>query len=185
MKLIVGLGNPGPAYQGTRHNLGFRAIDRLAEKFGSGFNREKHKGLVAEIRCAGKKVMLLKPLTFMNLSGDSVALAARNNTEVPEDILVIYDEVELPLGRLRIRKKGSAGSHNGMKSVLQRLGTLDIPRLRLGVDGETRRGDLATYILGKFAPAEREPVEEMISVAAEAAVRCIEAGVDAAMNEFN
>lgn len=185
MKLVVGLGNPGPAYRNTRHNVGFRVVDRIAERFGADKAREKYKGFVTEIQCAGNRVLLLKPLTYMNRSGESVALAARNRVNGPEDILVIYDDVELPLGRVRIRKQGSPGTHNGMKSVLERLGTQQTPRLRLGVAGERPWGDLAAYVLGKFEPGEREVVDEMVDAAAEAAIRCLEEGIETAMNEFN
>lgn len=187
MKLIVGLGNPGPKYRNTRHNVGFVVLDRLAEVLGTAFDRQKYKGLVAEATCEGKKVRLLKPLTYMNLSGDSVAMAARYSASAPGDLLVLCDDVDLPLGTLRIRAGGSAGTHNGMRSVLERLGTKDVPRLRMGIgqDIDGGGGGLTNHVLGKFKPQERKVVDEMVDGATRAAIRCIEAGITATMNEFN
>lgn len=185
MKLVAGLGNPGAKYRNTRHNVGFHVLDELAALLGTQFAREKYGGLIAEGRCAGEKVLLLKPLTFMNLSGECVARAARYRAAEPGDLLIIYDDVELPLGRLRLRGEGSAGTHNGMKSVLQHLGTNEIPRLRMGVGKDMRRGGLSDHVLGTFRPEEKGPVREMVELAAKAALHCIEQGLPAAMNEFN
>ena len=185
MRLIVGLGNPGPAYRGTRHNLGFDAIDQLAGLLGLVFNREKYQGLIAEGRAGGGKVLLLKPLVYMNKSGVCVAQAARNNADTPEDVLILYDEVDLPLGRLRLRKGGSAGTHNGMKSVLASLGTQNVPRARLGVGPNPPGVDLADYVLGKFRPDEQAVAKDLAERGARAALACIEHGLDKAMNEFN
>ena len=184
MRLIVGLGNPGPKYMKTRHNVGFMALDRLAELLGVSFKREKYKGHFAEARVGDARIVLLKPLTFMNLSGQSVALAARNVNE-PDEVLIMYDEAELPLGRLRIRKSGSPGTHNGMRSVLERLGTREVPRFRLGVGAKSPGSDLTDHVLGSFRPDEWDEVEDMIDRAAHAAVLCIEDGIDQAMNKFN
>ncbi len=183
--LIAGLGNPGPQYRNTRHNVGFALIDRLAEATGIDVTREKHKGLYGEGRWQGHKIRLLKPQTFMNRSGESVSLAARNSVEDAAGVLVVYDEAELPLGRLRLRPDGSAGTHNGMKSVIEYLGVQEVPRLRLGVGAKAEGQDLADHVLGGFRPDERPVVEEMIARAVQAVLRCVEAGVDAAMNEFN
>lgn len=185
MRLIVGLGNPGPAYAKTRHNIGFMAMDRLAELLGVAFTREKFKGQLAEARVDGNRVLLLKPLTFMNLSGESVALAARNNVDNPQEVLVMYDEADLPLGRVRIRKSGSPGTHNGMKSVVERLGTRDVPRVRLGVGASTSGQVLTDHVLGSFRPDEWDSVEDMVDRGARAALLCIEEGIDRAMNTYN
>ncbi len=184
MKLIVGLGNPGAAYQYTRHNAGFAVLDILAARWETQFNREKFRGLIAETIYAGEKVLLLKPLTFMNNSGESVALAARNNVGDPNDMLVLYDEAELPLGRLRMRKDGSPGTHNGMRSVMERVGTRDVPRLRVGIGPGPGNG-LTQHVLGKFAPDEREVVAVAFSRAADAVEMFVDKGIEAAMNTYN
>ncbi|MCL4216409.1 MAG: aminoacyl-tRNA hydrolase, partial [Candidatus Hydrogenedentes bacterium] len=139
MKLIVGLGNPGTRYRYTRHNVGFEVVDKLAGQLQVSLTQEKHGGLYCETRHAGAKLLLLKPLTFMNRSGSAVALAMRNSTMEPGDVLVIADDVNLPLGQVRLRAKGSAGGHNGLKSVIACLGTQEFPRLRIGV-GEEEHG---------------------------------------------
>lgn len=184
-RLIVGLGNPGPAYRNTRHNAGFMAVDRVARRMGVAFEKEKYRGLVAEGRWAERKVLLLKPMTAMNLSGESVALAARNNIDGPDQLLVLYDDVDLPLGRLRLRKSGSAGTHNGMRSVLERLGSRDVPRLRMGVGDRSEGRDLTAHVLGTFRPEEWPVVEAMLDRAAEAALWCVEFRLDAVMNKVN
>ncbi len=167
--------------------MGFVVLDRLAETLGTAFDKQKYKGLVAEGTCDGKKVRLLKPLTYMNLSGDSVAMAARYCATGPSGILVLYDDIDLPLGTLRIRAGGSAGTHNGMRSVVQRMGTKDVPRLRMGIGQDIHRAQrgLTGHVLGKFRPQERKIAEEMVDTATRAAIRCIEAGVTITMNEFN
>lgn len=185
MRLIAGLGNPGPRYRNTRHNIGFEVLDRLAQRLDVTFDREKYRAQVAESVWASEKCLLLKPLTFMNLSGESLAKAARNRVDDPQHVLVIYDDTELPLGRLRLRKTGSAGTHNGMKSVIERLGTKDIPRIRVGVGGPPPGVSRIDFVLTTFAPDEREAVDEAVERAVEAALRTVEAGVDVAMNEFN
>lgn len=184
MKLIVGLGNPGPAYRDTRHNVGFMALDRVAADLNASFDREKYKGLIARVTAEGQQIMLLKPMTFMNVSGESVALAARNRVNDPEDLLVVYDDVELPLGSIRIRAQGSAGTHNGIKSVLERMGTDNVPRLRMGV-GKDKGSDLSDHVLGKFTPDERKPVEDMVARASEAIACYLRSGLPEAMNTYN
>lgn len=184
MKIVVGLGNPGPRYRWTRHNVGFLALDCLAERFGADFDREKYGGLIASAGRDTEKVLLLKPLTFMNNSGDSVARALRNSAAALEDLLVVVDDVHLPLGRLRMRSGGSSGGHNGLKSVAERLGTEAFPRLRLGVGG-AEEGGLTDYVLGRFSPEEKPDVEKMVASAADAAVRFIETGIEKAMSEWN
>ena len=160
-------------------------LDRLAARLDVSFGKEKFRGQVAEARIDGQKVLLLKPLTFMNLSGDSVARAARYHAETPGEILVVYDEVDLALGAVRLRKSGSAGTHNGMKSVIERLGTRDVPRLRIGVGVEPRRGERVGHVLGKFRPDERETIEEAMERAVDACLCCVQDGLDTAMNRYN
>lgn len=184
MKLIVGLGNPGRAYRDTRHNVGFMALDRVVADLNASFDREKYKGLIARVSAEGQQVMLLKPMTFMNVSGESVALAARNRVNDPADLLVVYDDVELPLGSIRIRAQGSAGTHNGMKSVIERVGTDEVPRLRMGV-GKNSGVDLSDHVLGRFAPNEKKAVEEMVARASEAVVCYLRSGLTEAMNTYN
>ncbi len=185
IRIVVGLGNPGPQYRHTRHNIGFRALDRVAEILGAKLDREKYNGIVSETVAAGRRVLLLKPMVYMNRSGESVALAARNGVDDASEVLVLYDEIDLPLGRLRIRKQGSAGTHNGMKSVLERLGSRDVPRIRMGVGDDRRGQDLADHVLSTFRPDEREMADDLVERAARAAIWCVEKGVDSAMNEYN
>jgi PTH1 family peptidyl-tRNA hydrolase len=185
VKLIVGLGNPGKQYDRTRHNIGFEVLNGLAERLGTAFTREKFRGTIAEGRHGSEKLLLLKPLTFMNVSGVAVAQAARNNVNDPEDIIVIVDDVNLPLGKLRIKSNGSAGGHNGLKSIISHVGTQEFTRLRIGVGLDNTRGDLSDHVLGKFRPDERETVAAMTDRAIEAALRIVEVGVTEAMNEFN
>lgn len=185
MKLIVGLGNPGQAYRHTRHNLGFRVLDALSEELGASFSREKFRGQIAECSVLGSKVLLLKPMTFMNKSGESVARAARNKVSDPGDILVVYDDVDLPLGKVRIRQAGSAGTHNGMRSVLERLGSRDVPRIRIGVGENMGSEDLSGHVLGTFRPDEKAAVDESVEHAVRACVCFLEEGIETAMNQFN
>lgn len=185
MKLVVGLGNPGPRYRDTRHNLGFMVLDSLAGRFGVRLDREKHQALVTDAVSRGVRLMLMKPLTFMNLSGASVAAAARNRVPEPADILVVVDDVNLGLGRLRLRAGGSAGGHNGLKSIIERLGSDDFHRLRLGVGPSDGGGDLAQHVLGRFRPEEREVVNDMVARAADAVETWIADGIEAAMSRHN
>lgn len=185
MKLLVGLGNPGAKYANTRHNIGFRVIDALARRWSVDQWREQHQALVARVREGDEPVLLAKPLTFMNLSGESVAgLAGFYKIDVP-DVLVVLDEVALPLGRLRAGRGGSAGGHNGLKSIIGRFGTPEVPRLRIGVGrGDTRR-DLADHVLGSFAEDERGEVEAAVLRAADASVMFVTDGIERVMNAFN
>ena len=160
-------------------------LDRLAARLNTQFGREKFSGQVAQAKVDGRKVLLLKPLTFMNLSGESVAQAARYHADGPGDILVVYDEIDLPLGKVRLRKSGSGGTHNGMNSVIGRLGTEDVPRLRVGVGAELLRGERVGHVLGKFRPDEREAIDAAIITAVDACLCCIRDGLDTAMNRYN
>ncbi len=183
--MIVGLGNPGARYRNTRHNLGFEVLDRLAGDLGADFDREKHEGLIAELTHRDRKVLLVKPLTYMNRSGDCVVKLARNKVHDPADLLVVVDDVNLPLGKLRMRAGGSAGGHNGLKSLIERTGSKDFHRLRLGVGDDRRSPDLADHVLARFRPDEREAVADMTSRAVQA-VRCwLEEGVEKTMDRFN
>jgi len=185
VKLVVGLGNPGQAYRHTRHNLGFQVLDGLCDALSLSFSREKFRGQIAEGAVDGRKVLLLKPMTFMNKSGESVARAARNNVNDPGDVLVVYDDVDLPLGKIRLRKGGSPGTHNGMRSVLERLGTQEVPRLRIGVGEKAGGRDLADHVLSTFRPEEKPAVKEAVDQAVQACLSFLEEGVDTAMNRFN
>jgi peptidyl-tRNA hydrolase, PTH1 family len=185
VKLLVGLGNPGAKYHDTRHNVGFRVIDALARRWSVDQWREQHQALVAKVREGGEPVLVAKPMTFMNLSGDAVAgLAGFYKVAVP-DVLVVLDEVALPLGRLRAGRNGSHGGHNGLKSVIARLGTSDVPRLRIGVGRGDGRKELADHVLGAFAAEERDQVEAAVLRAAEASVMFVTDGIERVMNVFN
>lgn len=185
MKLLVGLGNPGAKYHDTRHNIGFRVIDALARRWSVDQWREQHQALVAKVREGDEPVLIAKPTTFMNLSGDAVAgLAGFYKVAVP-DVLVVLDEVALPLGRLRAGRGGSAGGHNGLKSIIGRLGTPEVSRLRIGVGRGDTRKDLADHVLGTFGADEREDVEAAVLRAAEASVMFVTDGIERVMNAFN
>ena len=149
MYIIAGLGNPGKKYENTRHNMGFTAIDLLAEKFGIKVNKLRFKALTGEGRIAGQKVLLIKPQTYMNLSGESVRMALDYYKEPPENLIVIYDDIDIPTGSIRIRKKGSAGTHNGMKSIIYDLQFDDFPRLRIGI-GTDRKEDMIHFVLFNY-----------------------------------
>ena len=185
MKVIVGLGNPGPRYKNTRHNLGFMVLDALAARLGVGFDTEKHQGLMATATHDGQKLLLIKPLTFMNLSGNCVAPAVKNKVDAPGAVLVVVDEVQLPLGRVRLRAEGSAGGHNGLKSLIERLGTQAFPRLRMGVGDKEHAGNLSEHVLGSFHPDEYAAVREMVEKGVEASLLWAVEGVEKAMNVYN
>jgi len=182
VKLIVGLGNPGPKYRGTRHNIGFAVIDELARRSGLEFESAPVDALLARWRL--RETLLAKPLTFMNASGEAVGGLMRYFRIEPADVLVIVDEVQLPLARLRTRARGSAGGHNGLKSIVEHLGE-DFARLRVGVGRGDERRDLADHVLTKFEKDESADVERMTARAAEAAEMFISSGIEAVMNTFN
>lgn len=184
--IIVGLGNPGDKYENTRHNVGFRALDQLAETAGVPVQKLKHKALTNLCTIAGVKVLLMKPVTYMNLSGEAVADAARFYKIPPERIIVLSDDVSLGVGKLRIRRSGSAGGHNGLKSIIQHLGSDQFPRIKLGVGEKPHPDyDLADWVLGKFAKEDRKTVDEMVQKAAEAAAYYIKEGPEKTMGRFN
>lgn len=185
MKLVVGLGNPGGRYHDTRHNAGFLVVDELARRWHVDQWREQHQALVAKVRVGEDAVLVAKPLTFMNLSGEAVAgLAGFYKVAVP-DLLVVLDEVALPLGRLRAGRAGSEGGHNGLRSVIARLGTREVPRLRIGVGRGDQRRELADHVLGTFAAEEREQVEAAVLRAADASEMFVAEGIERVMNAFN
>ncbi|MEY8337681.1 aminoacyl-tRNA hydrolase [Lachnospiraceae bacterium 62-35] len=185
MYLIVGLGNPTKQYEGTRHNAGFCAVDVLASRLGIAMNEHKHKGILGRGMIGREKVVLLKPQTFMNLSGESLRAVSDFYKIQPENIIVIYDDIDLAVGHLRLRGKGSAGGHNGMKSIIAHLGTQDFPRIRVGIGAKPDRMDLADYVLGRFPQVEKPVMEDAFEAAAQAAAAIVEDGIDAAMNRFN
>jgi PTH1 family peptidyl-tRNA hydrolase len=183
-KLIVGLGNPGREYADNRHNVGFQCLNRLAEAWGLSFNKRKHKALLARGEMAGLKAILAKPQTFMNLSGEAVERLARSYNVPPEDILVIYDDLDLPLGKIRLRPRGGSGGHKGMNSIIEHLGTDAFPRLRVGI-GRPTHGDPVDYVLEDFAPDERMAMEEAYERAISAVELWLTQGIVAAMNRYN
>ena len=183
MKIIAGLGNPGREYENTKHNVGFLTIDLLAEKYGIRVNKIKFKGLVGEGMIGTEKVLLVKPQTYMNLSGECLREVMSFYKQDIENLTVIYDDIDLPMGNLRIRKKGSAGTHNGMKSVIYQLQDDGFPRIRIGIGGE-RRGDLADYVISGFSKDDRGVIEEAIRKAADAAACLVTDGIDRAMADF-
>ena len=186
MFLIVGLGNPGRQYEHTRHNVGFDVMDAIAEKYNISISEKKHKALCGKGVINGVKVVLAKPQTFMNLSGESVeSLLSYYKLDPEEEMLVIYDDISLAPGNLRIRKKGSAGGHNGIKNIIAQTGTQNFLRIKVGVGEKPKGWDLADYVLGRFDEEERAAVEEAIGHAVLAAELMLQGEVDAAMNEFN
>ncbi len=185
MYLIAGLGNPTKEYDKTRHNVGFSVIDVLADRYRIDVSEKKHKGLCGKGVIEGQKVLLVKPQTFMNLSGECIRAAADYYKIEPEDMIVIYDDISLEPGQLRIRLKGSAGGHNGIKNIIAHLGTQEFPRIKVGVGAKPPRMDLADYVLSRFTKEEQPLMEEAFKEAAEAAVMMITDGADKAMNHFN
>ena len=183
--LIVGLGNPGREYAKTRHNAGFMLVSRLAERLGTAFRRMQFKALTAEARLGGARLILAKPQTFMNLSGKAVAPLARFYKIPPERLMVIYDDVDLPLGKLRMRPKGGHGGHKGMRSIIAELGTQEFPRLRVGIDRPPGRMDTADYVLQPFTKAEMEALAPALERGTEGILRWVENGINDAMNFVN
>lgn len=180
---VVGLGNPGDGYAATRHNLGFRVVDELARRWRLGSWRNRYHGLIAR-RAGGRPVVLVKPQTYMNLSGECVAALCRGELLVPWQCLVVVDDVDLPLGQLRLRPRGGSGSHNGLRSLEACVGQ-DFPRLRLGIRGESPWHDLAAYVLAPFAPEEEGVVATMVGKAAECVETVVREGLHRAAARFN
>jgi len=185
MRLIVGLGNPGPEYQWTPHNLGFLAVDEIANRNGIRVERPEAQALVGLGKVAGEEVILAKPQTYMNLSGNSVGRLMDKYELEPEDLLVMFDERDLPWGMIRIGERGSPGTHNGAKSVTSSVGTQEFARLRLGVGPDHPVGDLAVYVLRPMKKRELEVAAEMVASAGDAVELILTLGIAAAMNKFN
>ena len=184
--LIVGLGNPGKDYERTRHNCGFRCLDLLADKLGCKIDKSKFQGLYGQTVYQGRKLMLLKPQTYMNLSGRSVLQLSAYFSIPPQRIIVLFDDISLPPGRLRIRSDGSAGGHNGIKSIIAELGSQEFPRVKIGVGSKAHpEQDLADHVLSTFSAQEEKALAVSLSNAADAALAIIDCGVPEAANRFN
>lgn len=186
MYIIAGLGNPGKQYAQTRHNVGFDTIDILADKYNISVDTKKHKALCGKGMIEGQKVVLAKPQTFMNLSGESVReLVDFYKIDPEEELIVIYDDISLEPGKIRIRKKGSAGGHNGIKNIIAQLGTQNFQRIKVGVGEKPKGWDLADYVLGHFSQEDRGLVDDALKRVAGAVELMVQGEVDQAMNQFN
>lgn len=186
MFIIAGLGNPKKEYDNTRHNVGFALIDALAEKYNISVMDVKHKALIGKGMINGERVLLVKPLTYMNLSGESIrAVVDYYKVNPASELIVVSDDISLNPGQIRVRKKGSAGGHNGLKNIIQHLGSEAFLRIRIGVGEKPAGYDLADYVLGHFSKEEKPLIEEGISKAMDAAAILLEGDADRAMNEFN
>lgn len=185
MYLIAGLGNPGSKYENTRHNMGFKTVDNIASELGVDIRKSKFKGLIGEGKIGKEKVLLLKPQTYMNLSGESVREAAMYYDIPRENLIVIYDDMDLPAGDIRIRKSGGPGTHNGMKSVVSQLGIKDFPRIRVGVGSGLNGDDIVNHVIGKVSQREMSVLEDACRDAATAACDIVRIGIDNAMNRHN
>ena len=186
-ELIVGLGNPEPKYDNTRHNIGFAVIDELAKVWQMPLKENKRfQGMFSEgVVAGGKKVRLLKPLTYMNRSGQSVRAVADWYKLEPSSVLVVYDDMDLPVGRLRMRLSGSAGGHNGMKSIIAHLGAKEFPRLRIGIGKSDGEKSTVSHVLGKFAPQESKTIEEILYISVKAIELGLKEGMEQSMNRYN
>lgn len=184
IRLIVGLGNPGPRYQNSRHNAGFMVLDRFAEEHDLAFKRKRFNALIAEGEVAGHRVVLAKPQTFMNSSGEAVGKLYAFFKIAPQDLIVVYDDLDLPLGKIRLRAQGSSGGHHGMESIIGRIGTTDFPRLRIGIGRPNPDADI-DHVLGSFESSERAAMKETFGRAADAVGVWLAQGIDSAMNRFN
>ena len=185
MKLIVGLGNPGPEYDRTRHNMGFKVIDKLSAKYSIEVNHSKFKGMYGTGLINGEKIILFKPYTYMNLSGEAVEQIAAFYKVDLEDLIVIYDDIDIAPGLIRIRKSGSAGSHNGMKSVTQMMGSSAFPRVRVGIGMPDNKANLIEYVIGYVPNDEYKILQEGVKIASNAVCEIIKNGIDIAMNKYN
>ena len=186
MFIIAGLGNPDRQYEGTRHNAGFDVIDRIAEKYNIAVDTKRHRAYIGKGIIEGQKVILAKPQTYMNLSGESIrSLVDYYKVDEENELLVIYDDISLDVGQLRIRAKGSAGGHNGIKNIIAHLGTQIFPRIKVGVGEKPKGYDLADYVLGHFSKSEREMMDEGYDNAVRAAELTLSGQLNEAMNEFN
>lgn len=185
MKLIVGLGNPGLRYKDTRHNIGFLIIKKLSKKFDIPVKKRKYKGLLGKGSIKSEKVNLFMPQTYMNLSGEAVGEVVKKEKVNLEDILVIYDDINLKLGLMRLRKKGSSGGHKGLESVIECLGTTEFPRLKIGISKNREISDVVNFVLSPFDSAEKPLLKDIIKQASECVVTWVKLGPDKAMTRFN
>lgn len=185
MYLIVGLGNPEKKYENTRHNVGFDVIYYLSHKYDCTNVKNQHKGLTSTFMIGGEKVMLCQPLTYMNLSGECILSLADYYNIPDENIIVIYDDIDLPLGEVRVKAKGGPGTHNGMRSVVACLGTRDFPRIRVGIGPKSQQMDLIHFVLSRFTKEEQPVIDKAIERAGEAAIMIVTKGINYAMNEIN
>ncbi|MBQ6136153.1 MAG: aminoacyl-tRNA hydrolase [Kiritimatiellae bacterium] len=184
MKVVVGLGNPGAQYANTPHSVGFEVVDRIAESCGAAWEEKRQfKCLMAKVAFAGQQALLVKPQTFMNLSGESVAPVVKYHNATAADLVVVQDDIDLAVGRLRIRKAGSCGGHNGIRSIIERLGTQAFVRIKIGVGKD--RANVVGHVLGKFDPDTRKVMDAVVAEAAKAAEAVLSKGPDAAMNAYN
>ncbi|WP_026688691.1 aminoacyl-tRNA hydrolase [Alteribacter aurantiacus] len=185
MKLIVGLGNPGAKYDGTRHNVGFEVIDRCQDKLSIELTESKFKGIHGSAGMGSEKIFLQKPLTYMNLSGEAVAPLMNFYKMTPEDLLVVYDDLDLAPGKIRLRQKGGAGGHNGIKSLIQHLGTDEFKRIRIGVGRPVQGQAVTDHVLGRFAPDERKLMDESVEKATDACLSWTKQPFLQVMNDYN
>ncbi len=186
IRAVVGLGNPGRKYAGTRHNVGFEVLDLLAKRHGVSFKRSWRLGsFLCTMPICDQELLLVKPQGYMNRSGDAAAGLKRRRGVAPEEMLIVVDDVDLPLGRIRLRPRGGAGGHNGLRSIFAGLGSEEFSRLRIGVGGRSREDGLVGHVLGRFDPAEQDIMREVIPRAADAVLLAVEEGVAAAMNQVN
>lgn len=185
MKLIVGLGNPTKEYENTRHNIGFMAIDALSEEYHIPVDSLRHKALIGKGAIEGQKVILAKPVTYMNLSGEAVRAISDYYKIPPEDIIIIFDDTTLDVGRMRIRKKGSAGGHNGIKSIIAHLGTMEFPRIKIGIGAKREGQDLADYVLSRFPKEEKEALGQVLEDVKKAVALMVWNDIEEAMNQYN
>ncbi|MGI5949674.1 aminoacyl-tRNA hydrolase [Peptoniphilus sp.] len=185
MYIIVGLGNPGKKYEATRHNVGFRTIDTLADKLNIKVNKIKFKGLLGEGRIADEKVILLKPQTFMNNSGESIVEVLNFYKLQPKDVFVIADDIDIEFAQLKIKKNGSAGTHNGLKSIVNLTGSKDFARFKIGVGKKHPNEDLASFVLSNFPAKDKKHIDACIEACADAVIEAVTDGIDRAMNNYN
>lgn len=185
MKIIAGLGNPGGKYEDTRHNVGFMTLDVLAKKLGIKVNKIKFQGLIGEGRLGNERVVLLKPQTFMNNSGLSLRAVADFYKVNPQDIIVVVDDIDIPFASIKIKKNGSAGTHNGLKSIISHLGSQEFIRIKVGVGERNRGEDLADFVLSRFGKEDRKHMDKAMEAAADAVEAMVVHGVEYAMNTYN
>ncbi len=185
MYIIVGLGNPTDKYQATRHNIGWDAITRISDDYGISLDIKKHKAICGKGSIAGEKVVLAQPITYMNLSGESVRELMDFYKVSPEEVIVIYDDISLEVGQLRLRAKGSAGGHNGIKSIISHMGTDEFPRIKVGVGDKPKGWDLADYVLSRFQAEEQVTMRDALKDTSEAVKTILTNGMDVAMNQYN